>query len=93
MSPNRDNSSDDSNSEGSNSEDYDSRYSGNDKGEPPRDREEEDAGAFYEDNSYDDVDYYDEDIEDDVKAVGGDYDEYPYGGPRIRVALKMLVQN
>ena len=39
------------------------------------------------------MDYYDEDIEDDVKAVGGDYDEYPYGHPRIRVALKMLVQN
>ena len=52
----RDNSSDDSDSEKSNSEDYDSQDSGNDRSEPPSDREDEDAGAFYEDDSYDDVD-------------------------------------
>ncbi|KAL0001336.1 hypothetical protein SO802_015117 [Lithocarpus litseifolius] len=49
------------------SEDYDCQYSGNDWGEPPSDREDEDTNLFYED--YDnDVDYYDEDIEDDAKA-------------------------
>ena len=52
----RDNSSDDSDSEKSNSEDYDSQDSGNDRSEPPSDREDEDAGTFYEDDSYDDVD-------------------------------------
>ena len=60
------NSSDDSDSEGSNSEDYGSRDSGDDRGEPLSDKEGEDAGAFYEDNSYDEVDYYDENIEDDA---------------------------
>ena len=35
--------------------------------------------AFYEDNSFNDVDYYNEDIKDDAEAVGGDYEEYPYG--------------
>ena len=68
-------------SEGSDSEDYGSRDSGNDKGESLSDGEDEDAGAFYENNSYDKVDYYDEDIEDDEEAVRGDYDEYPYGRP------------
>ncbi|KAL0010891.1 hypothetical protein SO802_005999 [Lithocarpus litseifolius] len=65
-----DNSSDESDSEGSKSEDYDSR-----------DNEDEDAGAFYEDNSYDDVDYYEGDIDDDVEAISGDYDEYLYRRP------------
>ncbi|KAK9998128.1 hypothetical protein SO802_017731 [Lithocarpus litseifolius] len=41
----------------------------------------EDYGAFYEDDFYDKVDYYDEDLEDDEEAVGGDYNEYPYGRP------------
>ena len=76
-----DNSSDDSDSEGSDNEDYGSRDNSNDRGEPPSDREDEDVGAFYEDNSYDEVDYYDEDIEDYEEAIGGDYDEYPYGPP------------
>ena len=56
-----------SDSESNNSEDYDSQYSGNDWGEPLCDREYEDEGLYYED--YDDnVDYYDEDIEDDAEA-------------------------
>ena len=50
-------------------------------GVKPSDGEDEDTGAFYEDNSYDEVDYYDEDREVDEEAVGGDYDEYPYGRP------------
>ncbi|KAL0015378.1 hypothetical protein SO802_002447 [Lithocarpus litseifolius] len=37
------------------------QYSGNDWGEPPSDREDEDTDLFYED-------YYDQDIEDDVEA-------------------------
>ena len=46
---------------------YDSLYSGDDWGEPPSDREDEDADLFYEE--YDsDVDYYDHDIEDDAEA-------------------------
>ena len=52
-------------SESNNSEDYASQYSGNDWGEPPSDREDEDEGLYYEDYD-DDVDYYDGDIEDDV---------------------------
>ena len=76
-----DNSNDDNDNEGSNNDNYGSRDSGNDRGEPPSDREDEDAGTFYKDNSYDDVDYYDEDIEDDKEAVRGDYNEYPYGRP------------
>ncbi|KAK9997796.1 hypothetical protein SO802_017399 [Lithocarpus litseifolius] len=61
---------DDSNSasESNNSEDYVSQYSGNDWGEPPSDREDEDVGLFYENRSDDDVDYYDGDIEDDAEA-------------------------
>ncbi|KAK4577042.1 hypothetical protein RGQ29_027521 [Quercus rubra] len=74
-----DNNNDDNDNEGSNRDDYGSRDSDNDKGEPSSDREDEDVGTFYEDNSYDDVGYYDEDIEDDVEAVGGDYNEYLYG--------------
>ena len=60
---------DDSNSdsESNNSEDYDSQYSGNDWGEPPSDKEDEDEGLYYEEYN-DDVDYYDEDIEDDAEA-------------------------
>ena len=54
-------------SKSNSSEDYDSQYSGNDWGEPPSDREDEDADFYY--TKYDDdVDYYDEDIEDDAKA-------------------------
>ncbi|KAK9997922.1 hypothetical protein SO802_017525 [Lithocarpus litseifolius] len=60
-----DNDSEDNDSEGSDSGDYGSQDNGNDRGEPPSDREDEDARGFYEDNSYDKVDYYDEDIEDD----------------------------
>ena len=56
-----------SGNERSNNEDYDSRDSGNDRGEPLNDKEDEDAGAFYEDNFDDDVDYYDRDIEDGSK--------------------------
>ena len=41
-------------------------------------------GAFNEDNFDDDVDYYNEDIEDDAKAVGDLW---------IGVALQMPVQN
>ena len=63
--PNDDDSSTDSNDNSSRS--YDSPYSGDDWGEPPSDREDEDADLFYEE--YDsDVDYYDEDIEDDAEA-------------------------
>ncbi|KAK9986372.1 hypothetical protein SO802_031323 [Lithocarpus litseifolius] len=40
---------------------------GNDWGEPPSDREDEDADLFYEEFD-DDVDYYDQDIEDDIEA-------------------------
>ena len=76
----RDNSSDDSDSEGSNSKDYNSQNSSTDRGEPLSDRNE-DVRAFYEDNSFNDVDYYNEDIKDDAEAVGGDYEEYPYGQP------------
>ena len=54
-------------SESNNSRDYDSQHSGNDWGEPPSDREDEDAYLFYEEYD-DDVDYYDEDIEDDVET-------------------------
>ena len=56
-----------SDSENNNSEDYDSQYSGNDWGEPLSDREDEDTQIYYEEYD-DDVDYYDEDIEDDVEA-------------------------
>ena len=56
-----------SDSESNNSEDYDSQYSGNDWGEPPSDREYEDKGLYYKDYD-DDVDHYDEDIEDDAEA-------------------------
>ncbi|KAL0015139.1 hypothetical protein SO802_002208 [Lithocarpus litseifolius] len=58
---------DDSNSdsESNNSEYYDSQYSGNDWGEPPSDREDEDEGLYYRDYD-DDVDYYDGDIKDNV---------------------------
>ena len=77
----RDNSSNHSDSKRSSSEDYDSQDSGNDKGEPPSDREDEDAVSFYEDHFDDDVDYYNEGIEDDAKAKGEDYDEYHYGRP------------
>ncbi|KAL0010862.1 hypothetical protein SO802_005970 [Lithocarpus litseifolius] len=54
-------------SESNNSEDYDSQYSGNDWGDPTSDREDEDAYFYYEEYD-DDVDYYDEDIEDDAEA-------------------------
>ena len=55
------------NSDDNNSRSYNSPYSGDDWGEPPSDREDEDADLFYEE--YDsDVDYYDENIEDDVEA-------------------------
>nr|XP_023874801.1 uncharacterized protein LOC111987328 [Quercus suber] len=57
----------DSGSESNNSEDYDSQYNGNSWEEPSSDREYEDDGLYYEDYD-DDVDYYDEDIEDDAKA-------------------------
>ena len=50
-----------------NNKSYDSPYSGDDWGEPPSDREDEDADLFYEE--YDsDVDHYNEDIEDDAEA-------------------------
>ena len=59
-----DNSSTDSDD---NSRSYDSPYSGDDWGEPPNDREDEDPDLFYEE--YDsDVDYYDQDIKDNAKA-------------------------
>ena len=55
------------NNDDNSSRSYDSPYSGDDWGEPPSDREDEDADLFYE--KYDsDVDYYDQDIEDDVEA-------------------------
>ena len=55
------------NSDDNSSRSYDSPYSGDDWGEPPSDREDEDVDLFYKD--YDsDVDYYNEDIEDDAKA-------------------------
>ena len=57
-----------SDSESNNSEDYDSQYSGNDWGVPSSDRKHKDDGLYYEEYYDDDVDYYDEDIEDDAKA-------------------------
>ena len=46
---------------------YDSPFNGDDWGEPPSDREDEDTDLFYEE--YDsNVDYYDEDIKDDAEA-------------------------
>ena len=57
----------DSDSESNNSADYDSQYSVSDWGETPSDRKDEDEGLYYEEYD-DDVDYYDEDIEDDAKA-------------------------
>ena len=55
------------NSDDNSSRSYDSPYSGDDWGELPSDREDEDVDLFYEE--YDsDVDYYDEDIKDDVEA-------------------------
>ena len=82
---------DDSNSdsESNNNEDYDSQYSGNDWGEPPSDREDEDAVLYYEEYD-DDVDYNDEDIKMMPKLIGEvtlivtnnvDYDYYPYRRP------------
>ncbi|XP_050254146.1 uncharacterized protein LOC126700169 [Quercus robur] len=50
-----------------NSRSYDSSYNGNDWGEPPSDREDEDEDLFFEEYNSD-VDYYDEDIEDDAEA-------------------------
>ena len=84
--------SNDSDSEKSSNEDYDSQDNDNDKGEHPNYIEDEDAGAFNEDNFDDDVDYYDGDIKDDAEAKDGDteddaevegedYDEYPYRRP------------
>ena len=75
-----DNSSDNRSSDGGHDDDdsntnrdddssrnYDSPYSGDDWGEPPNDREDEDPYLFYEE--YDsDVDYYDQDIKDNAKA-------------------------
>ena len=75
------NTSNHSDSEGSSSENYDSQDSGNNKGEPPNDRVDEDAVSFYEYYFDDDVDYYIEGIEDDAKAKVEDYDEYHYGKP------------
>ena len=43
-----------------------SNKNGNDWGEPPSDREDEDEGRYYEDYD-DDIDYYDGDIEDDAE--------------------------
>ena len=74
-----------SDSESNNSEDYDSQYSGNDWGEPPSEREYEDDGLYYED--YDnDVDYYDEDIEDDEANRWSDIDSDQY---RLKNVLKV----
>jgi len=67
-----DNTSNDSDSGKSSSEDYDSQDSGNDRGEPLSDREDEDVGSFYEDRFDDDVNYNKGDIEDDAEAKGGD---------------------
>ena len=74
-----------SDSESNNSEDYDSQFSGNDWGEPPSEREYEDDGLYYED--YDnDVDYYDEDIEDDEANRWSDIDSDKY---RLKNVLKV----
>ena len=55
------------NCDGNSSRSYDIPYSGDDQGEPPSDREDEDADLFYEE--YDnDVDYYDQDIGDDAEG-------------------------
>ena len=55
------------NSDNNSNRSYDSPYSGDDQGEPPSDREDEDVDLFYKE--YDsDVDYYDQDIEDDAEA-------------------------
>ncbi|XP_030936473.1 uncharacterized protein LOC115961677 [Quercus lobata] len=62
------NDEDNSDSESDSSEDYDNQYSGNDWGKPPSDREDKDEGPFYEDDSNNDVDYYDGDTEDGAKV-------------------------
>ena len=55
------------NSDDNSNRSYDSLYGGDDWGEPPSNREDEDADLFYEE--YDsDVDYYDRDIKDDAEA-------------------------
>ena len=55
------------NSDDNSNKSYDGPYSGDDWGEPPSEREDEDVDLFYEE--YDsDVDYYDQDIEDDTEA-------------------------
>ena len=55
------------NSDDNSNRSYDSPYNGDDWGEPPNEREDEDVDLFYEE--YDsDVDYYDQDIEDDTKG-------------------------
>ena len=87
-----DNSGDDNDNEGSNSEDYDSRDSGNDSGEPPSDKEDEDARAFYKDNFDDAMDYYGGDIEDDVEPIGGDYDECTFLDPLKHKLFNIIIQ-
>ncbi|KAK9993606.1 hypothetical protein SO802_023309 [Lithocarpus litseifolius] len=53
----------------------DSQDSGNERGESPTDREDEDVGSFYEDQFNDDVDNYDGDIEDDAEAKDEDIED------------------
>ena len=92
-SDNRDSEDDNnSDSESNNSEDYNSQYSGNDWGEPPSDREDEDEGPFYEDHSDDDVVYYDGDIEDDAKTelidIESDTESEEYGLENVIEAIR-----
>ena len=65
-------------SDNNNSKSYDSPYNGDDWGEPPSDREDEDADLLCEE--YDsDVDYYDGEIKDDAEAnkwSDADSDQY-----------------
>ena len=54
-------------SDDNNGRSYDSPYNGDDLGEPTSDKEDEDANLFYEEYK-NDMDYYDQDIEDDAEA-------------------------
>ncbi|KAL0004789.1 hypothetical protein SO802_012350 [Lithocarpus litseifolius] len=79
-----------SDSESNNSEDYDSQYSGNDWGEPPSDREDEDDDAEAEPIDMENgTENEESELENVLEAVGEeveeanniDYDDYLYGHP------------
>nr|XP_023873312.1 uncharacterized protein LOC111985901 [Quercus suber] len=73
-----------SDSDSNSSEDYDSQYNGNDRGEPPSDRE--DDIEVEDEDIENDVEVEDEDIEENAEE-GTDYDQYPYGQPSVEKFL------